>query len=504
MNGCTDNKRNLWLCLYLFELPINIVLQRHLSNLDTDAPVAVVEQQRIAFVNEAARNAGIDVDMRPATAYALLPSVHLIERQRPQEAEALQQLAQWCYQFTPAVDTYKTFCLMLEINGSLKLFGGLPKLLDAIGSGLQVLGYSFRHGLGHTRLSAWLFSQLPEQIIEANNHRPNADFFMQRLANIPLSYLDIPNKQAQQLFNLGLRRIGELLALPKKSLGRRFGHGLVKLMQEITGETADLHMDKTPPEQFEAQVEFANGITQLDELQQPLQTLLEKFSRFLSQLHYHPPAFRWRFFYFNLPADTLEITLASNNHGLPHLLTLTQGQLERFQLQAPVECLQLCCDRFIEASPASRELFVELSHPDNQLAHYRLLLDKLENRLGDNALYGITIHDEHLPEYRQQVLSVSLSETNSNISTACLDAQTPGSTDPLWLCPQPQPITQHRQILYYGGPLQIVRGPQRIDSHWWQQRQQRDYFIARHKNGSHYWIFRDLVTQEWFVHGLYG
>jgi len=54
----------------------------------------------------------------------------------------------------------------------------------------------------------------------------------------------------------------------------------------------------------------------------------------------------------------------------------------------------------------------------------------------------------------------------------------------------------------------LLRGPERIDVGWWicadvYAPAQRDYFIARHSNGSLCWVFTD-ARNEWFIHGYFA
>lgn len=32
----------------------------------------------------------------------------------------------------------------------------------------------------------------------------------------------------------------------------------------------------------------------------------------------------------------------------------------------------------------------------------------------------------------------------------------------------------------------------------------RDYWVARHADGSHYWIYQDLAEGRWFLHGIFA
>ncbi len=201
----------------------------------------------------------------------------------------------------------------------------------------------------------------------------------------------------------------------------------------------------------------------------------------------------------NRPAINCSSIAANNN--LNSLLSLSKLKLEQYSLKAPLESLALNAQAFTPAAASSGDLFPELSSPSQQLSDYRQLLDKLLTRLGDKGLTTLAVADEHLPECQQ--LSSELN--HQTIDSTRISSNTKQQNDqghlPLWLTQQAIPIAAPNEA---PGPLRLVYGPQRIDSHWWQQRCRRDYFIARHQNGSYCWVFRDLNKQRWFLQGFYG
>src|SRR5690606_5260156 len=107
--------------------------------------------------------------------------------------------------FTPTVQTYKNFSVVLEIGGSLTLFKGLRNLLQKIDHELTQDGYRYSAGLAHTAEAAWLFSRyradhdlpLSQQALD-DFSIPHADIWLQQLQPLPLDYLDIADKQVQQ------------------------------------------------------------------------------------------------------------------------------------------------------------------------------------------------------------------------------------------------------------------------------------------------------------------
>ena len=67
-------------------------------------------------------------------------------------------------------------------------------------------------------------------------------------------------------------------------------------------------------------------------------------------------------------------------------------------------------------------------------------------------------------------------------------------------------IHQHRPT-YAGQPLRLVRGPERIESGWWDAALTvRDYFVAEDAASARYWIYRERDTEHarWFLHGRYA
>jgi protein ImuB len=70
--------------------------------------------------------------------------------------------------------------------------------------------------------------------------------------------------------------------------------------------------------------------------------------------------------------------------------------------------------------------------------------------------------------------------------------------------PQPQPLRQSRQQLYWNGPLTLLQGPERIEDNWWQEAVSRDYYVAADRGGQQYWVFHDRLARSWYIHGVFA
>ena len=130
----------LWLALLLPALPLQLA-ERALPCI---GPLAIVEgpPQRLVVIhcNAAAQAAGVAPGMKLAAAQALARELIALERNTEREQAALAELAGWAYQFSSHV-VLQPDGLLLEVGGSLRLFGGRARLHRAIADGLDALGY---------------------------------------------------------------------------------------------------------------------------------------------------------------------------------------------------------------------------------------------------------------------------------------------------------------------------------------------------------------------------
>ena len=151
--------KQLWLCLYLPQLPLNVYTRTDLQQ----TPLAVFEgqgnQQGIVSCNPSAAQAGIAPGMRLSAAYALTGDLIVKARNIQAEQQALEHLAIWAGQFTSWIHIKPPYTLLLEIQGSVKLFDGLPTLLKQIQQGVAELGYEAQQAVAQTPAAAELLAR---------------------------------------------------------------------------------------------------------------------------------------------------------------------------------------------------------------------------------------------------------------------------------------------------------------------------------------------------------
>ena len=149
-------RRHLWLCIYLPGLP--------LEALDDDgAPLARAVfddnqgMRKVLLANAQARAAGIGPGLSANAAMALVPDLQLEQRDPAKEQRVLRKLAGWSEKFTSFVSIEAPAMLLLEIAGSLRLFGGLRDLRQRIVRGFSQQGFrrACRLRRHHWRQPGW-------------------------------------------------------------------------------------------------------------------------------------------------------------------------------------------------------------------------------------------------------------------------------------------------------------------------------------------------------------
>jgi len=70
----------------------------------------------------------------------------------------------------------------------------------------------------------------------------------------------------------------------------------------------------------------------------------------------------------------------------------------------------------------------------------------------------------------------------------------------------PQLLQRAAGRLVYDGALCLERGPERIETGWWDGDDiRRDYYVARNRRGARLWVYQDLRSvANWYLHGIFG
>lgn len=510
----------LWLCLRFPLLPLEVFSPMA-------QPVLVSEQQRVLVCNAAASACGIVPAMPLATAHALCPGMAVVARCREREQQALLALAYWCYRFTPAVSLHTpaaapaAHSLLLEIAPCLQLFGGLKKFLLLIKQGLDEQRYLHAAGLAPTPGAAWLLSHAGADLFadglfsddlfsDENGQLHDLGAYRRLLAAVPLRHLDCPAQVKEKFVPTGFQRLGELLCLPRSALGKRYGKAFLTYLEQVMGERPDPRPPIQLPPRFVSALEFSGGIHSAEMLLFPMRRLLMALCGYLQRRQLHCGQLQWQLDQVDGGCATIPLRFSRPQNQLAHFVALSRLRLENLQLDGAIERLTLRVEDLHPARHGAVDLFGDgLEAAD--ASTFAELCDRLCTRLGPDAVSGLALADSHIPEQAWQAVA------NGHPRPALAADVVVPADRPLWLFAAPAPIRVRGQHLHWRGALELLRGPERIDSGWWQEASpaaknanplqasvQRDYFVARHQHGALYWVYRDRRSRRWFVHGAFG
>jgi len=478
----------MWLCLYLPQLPLNVYTRTSLAQ----QPLAIIEgqgnQQHVVSCNPSALHLGVTPGMRLSAAYALSGELLVKTRNTEAEYQALEQLAVWAGQFTSRIQLKPPFTLLLEIQGSSMLFGGITTLLSKIQHGLEELGYIAQQAVAQTPAAAELLARSGQEYALLQDHH-----LQSAVAACRVQFLEVEESIHEALISLGLRHVRDVLRLPRAGLNKRFGQAFVNYLDRLLGQAADPRPLFIAPEVFEQRVEIPFPVDKTEPLLFVGQRLLLALSGFLRARGGGTQTLHWTLFHEHSARTHFDITLVEVSRDAAHLVSLLKERLERLSLPATVHEMAL---RVTDVQTLVERSQALIDTPENKTGTdtWQQLVERLCSRMGEESVSGIQAHPDHRPERSWRYCA-------PGEAGPCADY----ALRPLWLLEQPQRLEIRQRQLFRHGYLQLMSGPERIQSGWWDGNDvQRDYFIAQNPQGQRYWIYREVEgLRAWFVHGIF-
>jgi protein ImuB len=493
----------LWLCLRLPELPLDAI-----SESRSAAMLALTNNNIIEMVNNAAQQTGVTAGMSVTTAMSLCSALELRPRDLKREQQYLDNIALWAYRFSGDVCLCPPNAVLLELSASLRLFNNLARLYRKFISAFRRRGLTVKLGIAPTPLAAELLSYQnlsPASLVNGSGqwHR---DALQKALSDLPIRLLPLPTKTLSTLQEMGLNTLGNVQTLPRAALEHRFGKDIAKLLAKLEGEQADIRPKFIPPETFTAQRHFDGGLHSKQQLRFPVSALLSELEHYLRLRQCVNRDLEWQFHYLDGSKEPWSLALSHHHFDRRSLIELVMLRLEQLSLKGSVETLSLSCEQFIHNERQSEQLF-ETANNSQQQQKIAQVLDKLRLRLGPQRCHHFNLQDAHLPELSwvlRDAHTVSRNRLNSVAATPSAAAKYKPLLRPNWLCQPPKAISETGEGLFWQGELHLLQGPERFDGQWWQQRQTRDYYIARHQHGALCWVFKDCLNRRWYLHGFFG
>ncbi len=336
---------------------------------------------------------------------------------------------------------------------------------------------------------------------------------------------------ADALAQSGLKRIADVVPLPRAALAARFGADFVRRIDQAFGRADEPITPRLPLPSYVVEQPFAEPILLERDVLGTIARLAARLERILEQR--------------GEGARVLQAALFRTDGTVYRIRLGTSAPL-----RDPAAVTRLFADRLtaigddcdpgfgfdvvrLSALAAERcdEVQAGLTTPDRaaDLAH---LIDRLGARFGLRQVTMQVAQDTHIPEFAVAAAPAHAfaARTSSDLQDVAQDTFNDGPQDslsparPIRLFERPEPVEaiaevpdgpparfRWRHVLY---EIAAVEGPERIAMEWWRDEEgrtlTRDYFRVESREGVRVWLFREgLYGREtpqprWFVHGLFA
>ena len=414
-------------------------------------------------------------------------------------ASGLEQLAIRTQRFTPRVSLVPPDGLLLELAGSLHLFGGLAGLRRELAGECQPLQVRPVLAFAPTPLAALTAARAGQPLMILDPAQLTG-----QLAPLPLSALRWPEETRARLARAGVRTIGAVLRLPRAGFARRFGVAQLASLDTLTGRTPDVRADFHAPVRFRRRHELDYELSDHGRLLAALAPMFEELGTFLIAHQRGVVELECRFIHRNAPPTHCALSLAAPCAHGQQLGALFGERLNSVPLPEPVRALELRADELLPQRSSCRALWQPGERGGEAREQSEGLIDRLRARLGPEAVHGLAQRPEHRPENAWVATRPPAFFGDPDRAVDGMD-ETPAAR-PLWLLPAPQLLAAPKGLPCRHGPLRLLSEPERIETGWWDGGEvARDYYTAIDRHGVRLWVFREREQPHgWFLHGVFG
>ena len=395
----------------------------------------------------------------------------------------LQRLCMHAQAFTSFVSIEAPNALLLEIRGSVKLFGSLQRLHADIDACWRRLELTARSATAPSTLAALWLARAGKAM-----HGDDAGMLPNQLSEVPLACTAWEVEALQTLRAMGVTKVGELLRLPRTGLARRLSPAVVQALDIAVGSQPAPRRAFVPKERFRARSDFETEVEHAAYLEKALEPLIERCARFLRGRQAGVQRLLLKLRHREGPATEVTLGLAGITSERRRLMDVAVQKLTRLEIRAPVRGIELISGSLRALSAASLDAFAGLTGTGGRDTAPQLV-ERLRARLGEEAVYGFCLIPEHRPEAAwRRVRELRAPSASERIIAAEMPR-------PVWLLQEPLPLSKP----------DILQGPERIESGWWDGKGvARDYYIARRHHGAKLWVFQERQSRRWYLHGVFA
>lgn len=472
-----------WLAIEALELPAKPAGQLR------PPPRAILELQGqaqfVVAVCEHAQRFGVRPGMSMAAALALVPDLDIATRGVVRERQLLEQLATAAHRFTPRVSLVPPDGLLLEVKGSLQLFGGAESLCRELETSCAEAGVKPFLTIAPTPLAALACARAGEPLLITQ-----PSHLVGQVSRLSLHTLRWPAEVTDRLKQIGVYTIGQAIRLPRTGFARRFGRAQLAELDRLTGRDSDLRERFNLRERFRRKRELLFELEHHEAILAVLEPMFEELGEFLKARQCGITRLACLIGHRHIPATRCVLKLAAPAANARHFAKLVGERLASLSLPEPVRWCELRSGDLVPHAPDAKALWQPGEHGGGSSAAIPELIEHLRARLGHESVYGLRVVEDHRPE--RAWATADLSSAGGAKKPEPSGVRWRPHRRPLWLLPEPAPLAQVDGAPVLRGALQMLSGPERIEAGGaGQYKVARDYYIARDARGVRLWVFRE-------------
>ena len=493
--------------LYLLTWPTDRI-RRKFGDPPREKPLVTVIKQGsrrlIASACLAARKVGLIEGMAVAKAQAMVPDLHIIDADPDGESASLRQLAEWLIRFSPVVAPDPPDGIWIDIAGVEHLFGGEEALLKKLIDRVENNGIHARAAIADVPGAAWAVARFGKGGIIPPGRTVDA------VSALPVQALRLSHETVSTMHRLGVERVGQLAAMPRAPMVRRFGREASLRLDQALGHAFEPITPMIPEEAVIASRAFAEPIGRLEDVKLVVRQLAEEMCQSLEKRGEGVRRLDLIVRRVDQKGASLRVGTAKATRDHVHLAKLFDEKIETVDPGFGIEEIVLVANR---VDPLSEKQTVARGiEAEDEAVDLSQLVDRLTARIGEDRVYRLAPVQSRVPERMTRRISALAPPSESSwpeslerptrlldppesiMTTALLPDHPPGSF--IW-----------RRVRY---KVAKADGPERITSEWWlgdEQKMIRDYYRLETVEGARFWIFRDAPMTEggrWWMHGFFA
>jgi len=490
---------------------------KYASKTKKSLPVPIVLTEYIngvCFVSAASHDAlacGVTPRMSLADARALEPNLKIVPADPRADINMLERIANWATRYTPWVAVCGRDGLWLDISGCAHLLGGEKALIRDLIMHLTNFGFASRFSIADTPGAAWAIAHHggEEKLIAPGAQRS-------ALASLPVIALRIGNMKSVELIRLGIRSIGDLYALPRAALAKRFGRVIGERLDQALGRMPEPISPRRPLPRYRAECSFLEPVSRKDNIESCLLQLLEDICSALEYASQGVRQLTLDLFLVEGATKTLHVGTVRPIREAKCIAKLFAEPLSKIDSGFGIETMILSAP--VVESLTESQINVLFDERDEEIVPLAPLLDRLGSRLNFEHVTRLVPRASHLPDHAVRQVSVSESKMHGSWPETQIR--------PLVLLDQPESVESITSIVHYQPPkvfrwrqnkysVRATEGPERIAPEWWRcdrdwARGLRDYWRVEDEQGRRFWLFcegrRDkrCNSLRWYLHGFFA